>query len=117
MANSENAYQNAQQVKVEQQYRDAISVTYSLNGSRSLTTALGTAIPDNAAGVKVYHGGTVTYAVSGGASASNAAIPSGYVIYGGPDILQNVRLYASGATAINLVLFVHRSGPVAAVTT
>lgn len=96
---------------------DIASARYALTGYANLATMLGIAIPENATGVIVMHGGTVHYNPSGVAAATNAAISSGYVISGGPDFLANVRLYAASETNVDLVLFGSRTGDIALVTT
>ena len=118
MAEVDNLYQIAKPVTVADCYRDIASVRYEIdNESVSLATMLDDELPGNAAGCVVTHSGTVHYNPAGGASASNAAIDSVYVISGGVDILSNVRLFAASATQVSLVFFGRRSGEVALVTT
>ena len=118
MAEVDNLYQIAKPVTVAYFYRDLVSVRYEINNvSVSLATMLNAVLPGNAAGCIVTHAGTVHYNPTGGASATNAAIESGYVISGGIDILRNVRLFAASSTYVSLIFFGRRSGEVALVTT
>lgn len=114
--NPHDNWQNATPVRTVDHYRDYMSATASISGNTDIATILGAAIPENAAGVRVFHGGTLYYNPNGVADATNAAIDTGYVIFGGPDMLANVRF--SGSVDVSLVLFITREpGEIAEITT
>jgi hypothetical protein len=117
MGNPANDWTRTNAVSIVDRMYDISSVRYALTDSKSLATIFNVAIPANACGVIVMHGGTVHYNPAGGASASNAAISTGYVISGSPDFLANVRLYAASETNIDVVMFGTRAGDIALVTT